>query len=193
MLDRVALGEQLRAEREHRGLSVAQLAAASSVSASMLSAVERGEKAPTVPVLAKIADGLGLTLRGLLETVEPDRAVLRRRAHHDTVDEPGGWQRTVISPAVPGVNFEWVEVTLPPGCAPAAYPAYAAGSHEFLHVRNGQLTVDLAQTTYRLERGDTLYFPADTDHAYRNQTGRACSYSVAAIVLRARTPRTDQR
>jgi len=159
----------------------------------MLSAVERGEKAPTVVVLAKIADGLGMTLRGLLETVEPDRAVVRRHADHDRVDEPGGWQRTVISPPVPGVNFEWVEVTLPPGCEPGAYPAYAPGSHEFVHVRTGELTVDLAQASYLLGPGDTLYFPADTEHSYSNQGSRACSYSVAAIVLRARTPRTGSR
>jgi len=190
MLDQVALGEQLRAEREHRGLSVAQLAAACSVSASMLSAVERGEKAPTVVVLAKIADGLGMTLRGLLETVEPDRAVVRRHADHDRVDEPDGWQRTVISPPVPGVNFEWIEVTLPPGCEPGGYPAYAPGSHEFVHVRTGELTVDLAQASYRLSPGDTLYFPADTGHSYSNRGRRTCSYSVAAIVLRARTPRS---
>jgi transcriptional regulator with XRE-family HTH domain len=79
---------------------VAQLATASSVSASMLSAVERGQGADRAR-LGEIADGLGLTLRGCWRTSSPIGAVLRGQADHDTVDEPGGWQRTVISLAVP--------------------------------------------------------------------------------------------
>lgn len=155
----------------------------------MVSSVERGEKAPTVTLLARIADGLGLTLRQLLDAVEPDQVLIQRRTDHATVRESDGWSRTVISPAVPGINFEWIEVTLPPRSAPAPYAGYADGSHEFVHVRTGRLTVEIAGTAYHLGRHDTLYFPSDTEHAYRNETDRPCRYAVAAMVLRARAPR----
>ncbi len=191
MIDLPDLGAAVRASRERRGLSVAQLAQACAVSASMVSSVERGEKAPTVVLLSRIADGLGLTLRQLLEAVEPDRVLVQRRTDHVTVQESGDWSRTVISPVVPGINFEWIEVTLPPRCAPDPFAGYAAGSHEFVHVSTGRLTVDVAGTTYHLHRQDTLYFPSDTEHAYRNETDRPCRYAIAAIVLRARTPRAQ--
>ncbi|MGO9216453.1 MAG: helix-turn-helix domain-containing protein, partial [Streptosporangiaceae bacterium] len=49
-----------------RGLTLQELAVAAAVSTSMLSSVERGRKAPTIVVLARIADGLGVPLSELV-------------------------------------------------------------------------------------------------------------------------------
>src|SRR5438034_11401570 len=106
----------------------------------MLSSVERGEKAPTVVVLDRIAGGLDVTLASLVAENEVDRIIVRRAANQDRVDEPGGWQRTILSPVVPGVNFEWIRSTLPPGCDAVTFPAHAAASHEFVAVQSGTLT-----------------------------------------------------
>jgi hypothetical protein len=93
--------------------------------------VERGEKAPTVVVLDRIAAGLEVALASLVAEPDAERVIVRRAADQDRVDEPDGWQRTILSPVVPGVNFEWIRSTLPPGCDAGTFPAYAAGSREF--------------------------------------------------------------
>ena len=60
-LDLDALGERIRRARAQRRLSLNDLAGKAGVSRSMLSAVERGSKAPTVLVLDRIATGLDTT------------------------------------------------------------------------------------------------------------------------------------
>ncbi|MBS3937701.1 MAG: helix-turn-helix domain-containing protein [Peptococcaceae bacterium] len=52
------LGNRIRAFRLERGLNLGQLAAASGLSASYLSTIERGLKKPSIPVLKNIADAL---------------------------------------------------------------------------------------------------------------------------------------
>jgi transcriptional regulator with XRE-family HTH domain len=190
MIDLSHLGAHVHRLRRSHGLGLAALAEATGVSASMLSAIERAEKAPTVVVLSKIADGLGMTLAQLLADVEPDRVIIRRAGDHDVIDEPGGWQRTVLTPVVPGVGFEWIRTTLPAGCDAGTYPAYAPGSHEFIHVETGTLDLTVDATVHELQAGDTLYFPSDVDHAYANPGTTSCTYNVAALIMRSRTAGT---
>ncbi|MET9000368.1 XRE family transcriptional regulator [Amycolatopsis sp. Hca4] len=186
MIDPVALGRHLHELRTGRGLALTALARQADVSVSMLSAIERGEKTPTVVVLSRIADGLGLPVSRLLAGLETDRVIVRRAAEQDHIAEPGGWHRTVLTPVVPGVNFEWVRTTLPPGCDAGAFPAYAPGSHEFVAVESGELCLGVGEAEYVLAAGDSVYFPADVTHSYANRAGNPCVYSVAALIMRPR-------
>jgi transcriptional regulator with XRE-family HTH domain len=186
MLDLVALGRHVQALRHDRGRTLQQVAEAADVSVSMLSSVERGLKAPTIVVLARIAGGLGVPLAELVAQPGDGRVILRRAADQDTVDEPGGWRRTVLTPVVPGVNFEWIRSTLPAGCDAGQFPAYAPGSHEFVAVESGTLRLTVADRAVDLRTGDSLYFAADVAHAYANPGRRPCTYHVAALIMRSR-------
>ncbi|ADI12132.1 putative transcriptional regulator, XRE family protein [Streptomyces bingchenggensis BCW-1] len=186
MLDLLTLGTRVQGLRHERGLTLQQLADAAEVSVSMLSSVERGQKAPTVLVLARIADGLGVPLAELVAEPEDSRVIVRRAADQDTVEEPGGWRRTILTPVVPGVNFEWIRTTLPPGCDAGRFPAYAPGSHEFVVVESGTLRLTLAGRTVDLDAGDSVYFAADVIHGYANPARVPCVYLVAALIMRPR-------
>ncbi len=175
----------MQALRAERGLGLQELARVTGVSVSMLSAIERAEKAPTVTVLSRIADGLNLRLSELLASVETDRVVVRRRERQETIDE-AGWQRTILTPVVPGVNFEWLRTTLPPHTDAGEFPAYAPGSHEFVVVVAGTLHLTVGETGFVLDEGDSVYFPADAVHSYANRAGVPCEYYVAALIMRAR-------
>ncbi|MFF5985575.1 helix-turn-helix domain-containing protein [Prauserella flavalba] len=186
-MDLGALGQRIQRLRRERSLTLQDLAEHSGVSVSMLSAVERGGKAPTVVVLDRIAGGLGVRLAVLVSEPEAERVIVRRAAEQDVVDEPGGWQRTILTPVVPGVNFEWIRSTLPPGCAPGSYPAYAPGSHEFIFVESGsvELTID-GERTVALGEGDSIYLAADVTLEYANRSAEPCTYYVAALIMRPR-------
>ncbi|MBE1493678.1 transcriptional regulator with XRE-family HTH domain [Amycolatopsis lexingtonensis] len=186
MIDPVLLGRRLHELRADRGLPLSALAGTAGVSVSMLSAIERGEKTPTVVVLSRIADGLGLSLSRLLADLETDRVLVRRAAEQEHIAEPGGWHRTVLTPVVPGVNFEWIRTTLPPHCDAGAFPAYAPGSHEFVAVESGVLHLGVGEAEYVLNAGDSLYFPADAPHSYANRDADPCDYHVAALIMRPR-------
>jgi transcriptional regulator with XRE-family HTH domain len=188
-VDLQALGSRIQNRRRELGMTLSELARRSSVSVSMLSSVERGDKAPTVVVLDRIAGGLRLTLPALITEPDTNAMVIRRADEHDVVDEPGGWRRTVLTPVIPGVNFEWVHSSLPPGCAPEGYPPYAPGSHEFIVVESGSLTLTIdGRRTVTLHQGDSMYLAADVRLDYANRTDQPCTYYVAALIMRPRTP-----
>jgi transcriptional regulator with XRE-family HTH domain len=186
------LGQRIHDLRRARGRTLHELARAASVSVSMLSAVERGRKAATIVVLGRIADGLGVTLADLVAP-RCSRVIIRRASEQETVAEAGGWQRVILTPVVPGVNFELVCSTLPPGCDAGWFPAYAAGSHEFVAVESGRLRVTVGEDAFDLEEGDSLYFAADTKHAYANPSSVPCRYYVAALIMRPRTQSVPRR
>ena len=185
MIELGELGARIQALRRDRGLTLQELAEAGAVSASMLSSVERGRKAPTIVLLARIADGLGVPLDELIAG-DGRRVVVRRAGQQDVVDEPGGWRREILTPVIPGVNFEWIRTTLPPGVDPGPFPAYAAGSHEFVVVEAGTLRLTAGPEDFTLHAGDSVYFPADTVHRYANPGVVPCVYYVAALIMRPR-------
>ena len=185
MIELTELGARVQALRRDRGLTLQDLAGAAAVSASMLSSVERGRKAATIVVLARIADGLAVPLT---ELIAPggSRVIVRRAGSQDVIDEPGGWRREILSPVVPGVNFEWIRTTLPPGADPGPFPAYAPGSHEFVLAESGTLRLTIGPEHVTLQAGDSVYFPADTMHRYANPGSTPCVYYVAALIMRPR-------
>jgi XRE family transcriptional regulator, regulator of sulfur utilization len=191
-VDLASLGQRVQTLRTDRGLTLRELADRSDVSVSMLSSVERGEKAPTVVVLDRIATGLDVTLASVVAEPDVERIIVRRAADQDRVDEPGGWQRTILTPVVPGVNFEWIRSTLPPGCDAGTFPAYAAGSHEFVAVASGTLTLTVGERELTLSAGDSVYFAADAPHGYANHGQTPCVYHVAALIMRSRAAGTGR-
>lgn len=187
-MDLEALGRRITEARLQRRTTMKALAEKAGVSASMLWSVERGRKAPTVVVLDRIARALGTPLGALLDPGDVPRVIVRRAAEQDVAEAPDGWRRTILTPVVPGVNFEWVRSELPPGAGPLDYPGWAAGSHEYLVVEAGRLRLTLREEdVHELAAGDSIYFAADVAHAYANPWDEPCAYHVAALVMRPRT------
>src|SRR4051795_11768896 len=75
-----SIGPRVKALRAGMGLSLRDLAERTTVSAPMLSQVERGETSPTLSVAGRIASGLELSLSQLLRLDEEEGvSVVRRR------------------------------------------------------------------------------------------------------------------
>ncbi|MDQ0110942.1 helix-turn-helix domain-containing protein [Paenibacillus harenae] len=60
------IGENIRSHRKRRGLSQEQLALRAEINASYMGQVERGEKNPTIDVLAKISAALQTPLEHIV-------------------------------------------------------------------------------------------------------------------------------
>ncbi|GAA3986690.1 XRE family transcriptional regulator [Allokutzneria multivorans] len=186
MLDLGALGERVQQLRTGRGLTLQELADRSSVSVSMLSSVERAAKAPTITVLSRIADGLGVPLPRLVAEPAQDKVIVRRAAEQEVSEHPGGWRRTILSPVVPGVNVELLRTELPPGCDAGDFPAYAPGSHEYVVVQSGTLALTVDEQRLTLDAGDSAYFAADVVHGFANPGPEPCVYHLTALIMRPR-------
>jgi XRE family transcriptional regulator, regulator of sulfur utilization len=194
------IGERIRDERTRRSLSLEQLAEKACVSRSMLSAVERGEKAPSVLILDQIATGLGTTIARLLTREQAGRVVLLLADEQDVAVDPSGWERRVLSPVLPKVEFEFMRTTLSPGVNAGAFLPHNPGSREYVAVERGTLRLTLDSEVYVLKKGDSIYYAGDCIHEFENADPRnPCEYYLAMDVtghpeqLRHRRARSAKR
>jgi transcriptional regulator with XRE-family HTH domain len=176
------LGARLRAQRQGRGFSLDALATVSGVSRSMISEVERGTKVPTVLVLARLATALGVTVSRLLGEDQPDRVIVIPKADQAAITDAAGWQRRILSPNLPDVEFEFIRTTVPARVVVGEFAPHAAGSREYVAVETGELTVTLDGTDHRLAAGDALYYAGDCAHAFANPGEVECVYYTAMHV-----------
>jgi XRE family transcriptional regulator, regulator of sulfur utilization len=181
-LDMATLGDRIRRERVARKLGLAELSARCEVSRSMLSAVERGQKVPTVLVLDRIATGLGTSIARLLGDEVPARVVMLRQTQQDVVRDPKGWQRRILSPVLPGVEFEFMRTTINAGVNAGVFAPHAPGSREYVAVERGTLRLTIDGTPYVLQAGDSIYYDGDCHHEFSNPGRTACVYYLAMDV-----------
>jgi len=132
--DLPSLGGRIRAERERRGLSLDALSAKARVSRSMLSAIERGAKAPTVLVLDRVATGLNTSLARLLGEERRATLIVLRHRDQKVARDPSGWERRILSPVLPGVEFEFMRTTLGPRVNAGVFLPHAHGSREYVAI-----------------------------------------------------------
>jgi transcriptional regulator with XRE-family HTH domain len=177
--DLKALGERVRAERQRLGLSAEALSKRAGISRSMLSAVEAAEKAPTVLVLHKIATGLNTSMTRLLGEERSERVILLPREEQIVVRDPSGWVRRNLAPALPGIEFEFMRTTIPPGVEAGTFPAHAPGALEYVAVERGELLLTIGREEHWLEQGDSIFYIADCEHAFANPGDEECVYYLA--------------
>ena len=178
-LSMVELGQRIRSERVSRGYSLDLLAERSGVSRSMLSAVERGAKAPTVLVLDRIAAGLDLSLERLVEPARQARVIVLRSAEQQVVRDPSGWERRIVSPRLPASELELLRMTIPPGGHVDQFAPHAPGAREYVVVERGALLLTLDGTPHLLHAGDSVHYDADCDHGFANPADTPCVYYLA--------------
>lgn len=173
------LGERVRSLRRRRRLTLTALAEQARVSASMISDIERGAKAPTVLVLDRIATALGTTIARLLRDERTARVIPLPADQQDVARDPSGWERRVLSPVVPGFEFELMRTTLPPGIDAGEFPPHAPGSHSYLAVTEGTLRLTLDGEVHVVPAGDSIYYAGDCRHAFANPGQDRCVYHLA--------------
>src|SRR5499425_3733508 len=185
-LDMAGLGARLRLERLRRRLSLHDLEARTGVSRSMLSEVERGSKVPTVLVLDRIATGLDTSIARVLGDEREARVVVVRRGEHDTARDPSGWERRILSPVLPGVEFELMRTAIPDGVDAGEFAPHVPGSREYLAMARGSLRLTLDGVEHVLHAGDSIYYAGDCRHAFANAGRETCVYYLAMELGRHR-------
>lgn len=175
------MAERLRAARARAGLSLEALARQASVSRSMLSAIERRDRTPTVLVLDRIATALGTTIARLLAAEQLERVVVLRHESQSLAVDPAGWERRILSPVLPGVEFEFMRTILGPGVDAGSFSPHATGAQEYVAVERGWLALTVDEERVDLDAGDSIYFAGDTWHAFAN--GSATEPCVYYLVM----------
>lgn len=163
------LGARVKQLRTERGWSLEALAAASGVSRSMLSQIEREQANPTLAVTLRIARAFGMALGDLLQmpSATSNVSVIRAedRAYHYRSDKD--CRIRTLSPLNLEKDVEFYEVELQPGGALRS-SAHFEGTREFLTVQKGRIRVESGGDADELNPGDSASYRADVPHAIIN-------------------------
>jgi transcriptional regulator with XRE-family HTH domain len=175
------VGERVRHERQARLWTLDQLAEVSDVSRRMLINIEQGVANPSIGILLKLSDALGVGLAALVESPGPTAVKLTRSGTGPVLWTSGTGGRAVLvaNTAPPDVVELW-DWTLGRGDRYES-DAHAAGTRELLHVLKGGVVVEVAEQELVLRTGDALSFPGDVPHAYANRAASAARFSLSVF------------
>ncbi|MGC8494926.1 MAG: helix-turn-helix domain-containing protein [Syntrophobacteraceae bacterium] len=161
-----AIAENLKAERESRGLSLEQLAELTGVSKSMLRQIETGKSSPTVATMWKIANGLRVSFTALMSRRVIAVEVKSFRGENPITDQGEHYRVYPLVSFNPQQSFEIYYLEIDPGTSFEGEP-HQGNVHEYLFVTRGSLVVSVADKEYAIGEGEFLQFPANCRHGYR--------------------------
>lgn len=162
------LGRRLRERRRELGLTLAEVAAAAEISVGHSSAIEKGTTVPSLPVLARVAHALGLTLADVL------RASPGPRITHGHVEPDAGAER--LTPSSSRVQITYVHGTAGESAGP---PFPLAGGDVFVFVHEGAIAIEVNEDRHELVAGDSIHCHAPRSISWTPAGGPAGTIWVA--------------
>lgn len=155
--------------RKRHKLTLDQLAAASGVSRSMLSQIERGKANPTLAVTFRIAQAFGITIGELVDQAwaAPSIEVVHGDDPNMLFRDDEECQIRTLSPLHMERNIEFYELVLAPG-AELRSAAHYEGTRELLTVSRGAARVTSGSSARDLVEGDSAHYRADLEHCISN-------------------------
>ena len=173
------LGELVRVRRRELGLTQAELAVQIERSPSYVSALESGSIAPSLMTLRQIASALGTVVAYFFEeqgAARPSGAsasngqlrVVRPATRKVLVDPARGSVRwELLSPDLRR-QMEVVHMTMAPGAVIGEEGWLIHEGEECGVVLSGCLEIEFENERFKLESGDSLYFPSTRPHRIHN-------------------------
>jgi transcriptional regulator with XRE-family HTH domain len=174
------LARNLGSLRHARALTQEMLARAAGVPRSTVANLESGEGNPSLTVLVKVANALGVPIDELLGA---PRAKVCKWATADIAARTQG-RGVTMRPLVPEpVPEEMLTVMdFAPGGAMRGTP-HLPGTREFFTCLAGRVTIFVAGDRHDLAEGDVLAFPGNIAHSYQNPDEQRASRGVSVVIL----------
>jgi DNA-binding transcriptional MerR regulator/quercetin dioxygenase-like cupin family protein len=158
-----AVGDRLRRLRTRAHKTLKEVAQATGLSISFISALERGGSGASVASLRRLAEAYGVTMRELFGADLQQSSPLVRGKDRPVMQWENGVRFEEMASGEKVMDPSYIRV--PPGAGSEGF--YSHNGEEFVHVISGTLFVELKdQGTYRVEPGDTLYFSSTTQHRW---------------------------
>lgn len=161
------IAKNLKAIRESKKLSLEKVAELTGVSKTMIGQIERGESAPTITTIWKIANGLKVSFTSLINHPQPDTKIVLRSDIQTLSEDNGKYRVYPHFPFEDEKRFEVYSVEIDQGGFLSA-DAHMEGTEELLTIFDGELTIRVNNEEYTVKSGDSIRFKADRPHSYHN-------------------------
>ncbi|PYZ95776.1 DNA-binding protein [Alteribacter lacisalsi] len=159
------LAKQIRHTRKKQGYTLKELSERTELSISFLSQVERGSSSPAISSLKKIADALEVPITSFFAP-EPNTnytSFQDKRRSFRIEGSPAKYSR--LSGNFSSRSLESLLVTLDPG---ATDRMFQHNGEEIHYVVEGALAFTIDGEDYELAAGDSIHFPSERPHTWRN-------------------------
>jgi L-aminopeptidase/D-esterase-like protein/transcriptional regulator with XRE-family HTH domain len=165
-------GNRIRALRSARGLSLAQVSAATGLSISFLSAVERGTTSISIANLIRIADLFQTSVPGLMQEATPAPHSVIKPVNRPRFTAENGLV-TIEDMILGGGPLEAYRYEIQPGGSSEG--SYSHQGEEFLYILSGSLEVTIDDESFHLTTGDSLHLQSNRPHQWANSSTETCT------------------
>ncbi|NVO06992.1 MAG: helix-turn-helix transcriptional regulator [Rhodoferax sp.] len=179
------VGDTLAALRQAHALSLDELSRKAGVSKSMLSQIERAQANPTVAVVWRLANALGVPIAELLggapaAPAAPAISLVPTQSTPSLRSPDNLCELRILGPVEMAGQFEWYELKLQAGGVLESQ-AHEPGTREHLTVVSGSMEVRVNDTSQKLKTSETARYGADSPHSIRN-TGKTAASAWLVVI-----------
>jgi len=174
-MDTHEIGRRIKRSRGEKNLTLKMVEAASGVSATHVSEIERGETVPTIGALARIALALGKRTAFFLEENElGDVSVMTPENRLRETAAAGSATVEQLTSSIAGGRLQARRIVLAPGRSHRA-DRHRHDGVEAIVVLHGVVRLQAGDQSVDLFEGDAASFDAAEPHAYENASRTADS------------------
>lgn len=163
------IGERVKIKREHKSISLVELAQRVGISKSCLSQIEHGRAFPSIVTLKKIADKLGSTIGELVG--ENDRLkfnpLVKSNERKFVKQNNNGASLYLLSHHDANKQMETYFVQFEENADTTDLIDNVAGQ-TFCYVINGQISINLNGDEHIMNKGDCLYYNLQDSNYIKN-------------------------
>jgi transcriptional regulator with XRE-family HTH domain len=166
------ISEKIREIRTSRNLTLKELSDKTGLSISFLSQVERGASSLAIVSLEKIADALCVNMVDFLSPTAHSTYVVRQEERKEVRIESSMATYIPFSGQFVGERIKPMMVILQPNQNDSQ--TYQHPGEEFYYVMEGEVIFILEDKEFHLTQGDTIHFPSELPHSWRNPLTTHC-------------------
>lgn len=167
------IGLKLRHARLTKGMNLKQVATAIGCSESFLSKLENDRVGPSLAVLHRLVDILEINVTALFNDTEADNEPVlvlhpkdRQVIRVDPLWRGAGIELERLIPNARAALLQANVHVVSPGASSDGMIHHAG--EELGYVLEGRLDLNVDNVIYRLEAGNSFFFPSSLPHGYRN-------------------------
>jgi transcriptional regulator with XRE-family HTH domain len=174
------LSRNLVSLRQVRSLTQDSLAKVAGVPRSTIANLESGTGNPSLTVLIKVANALGVPVDELLAA---PHARIRKWSSSEIATQASGngiVSRSLIPERIPDELLNVMDFE--PGASMRGSP-HLAGTREYFTCLTGKVTIYVAGERFDLDAGDVLAFPGNVAHSYKNGDAIHSAQGISAVIF----------